>query len=113
MSCARLTELTLDEDFDGAVSVTHARSLGEALALISSAPAHDVVVADLGLPDAHGAEIITRLRAASSPPIVVLSGLDTPGIEATLQAAGAASHVLKGHEHVVLAAAITAAMTAG
>ncbi len=112
-SCARLTELTLDEDFAGAVDVSRVPSLTQALTVLAGGAGPDVIVTDLGLPDATGVEIVTRLRAAASPPVVVLSGLETPGMAAALAAAGAAGHVVKGHEQQALAAAITAAMTSG
>jgi CheY-like chemotaxis protein len=113
LSCARLTELTLEEDMHGDVTVTHARSLAEALDVLAADEGSrpHVVVADLGLPDAHGLDVVARLRTAGAPPIIVLSGLDADGIGAALEAAGAVAHVLKGNEHHALAAAITAAVT--
>ncbi len=107
---AHLARFMLDEHFGSAVSVVHARSLAEALRLIATAGPHDVVVADLGLPDARGIEVVEHLRAATPAPVVVLSGLGTPGTDAAVRAAGAVGHVVKGGEHVALAAAITAAI---
>lgn len=110
-SSARLTELTLEAAFTGAVDVTHAASLKAALAALGAGTAPHVVIADLGLPDAMGLDIVTRLRAAGAPPVVVLSGRDGAGLAADAQAAGASGYVLKGDEHLTLAAAVRAAAT--
>lgn len=112
---ARLTELTLDEGFAGAVRVTHVQTMGDALRTLADEDAArpDVLVVDLGLPDAQGIQVIVQLHAAGAPPVVVLSGLEGDGLWASLKDAGAAAHVLKGREYEDLAAAITSAIAGG
>ncbi len=109
---ARLTALILEECFAGNVRVTHATTLGRALQQLAEDPA-DVVVVDLGLPDAQGTEVVVRLREAQAPPVVVLSGLDTEGLPDRLREAGVAAHVSKGRELDELPAAIRAALADG
>jgi two-component system KDP operon response regulator KdpE len=55
--------------------VASAASGGEALELLA-AEAFDIVVLDLGLPDCDGKEVISRLRAWSEIPVIVLSARD-------------------------------------
>jgi CheY-like chemotaxis protein len=110
-SSARLTELTLEDAFSesGGVDVTHATSLQAALTVLEAGVTADVVIADLGLPDATGLDVVTRLRAAGAPPVIVLSGRDGADLASGVLAAGAAGHVLKGEELLTLAAAVHAA----
>jgi two-component system sensor histidine kinase/response regulator len=58
----------------------------------------DLVLADLGLPDAEGAEVVRALRAAGGrrpPVVVVLSGRDADSVRAACTAAGANRFLLK------------------
>lgn len=58
----------------------------------------DAVVLDLGLPDSHGVETLTKLRIdAPHVPVIVLTS--TPGEEGELQSAreGAEGYLVKGH----------------
>jgi two-component system KDP operon response regulator KdpE len=74
--------------------VVTAGSAAEGLALAGSAHP-DLVVLDLGLPDLDGVEIVRRLRAWSTVPIVVLSGrTDSRGKVDALDA-GADDYVTK------------------
>jgi diguanylate cyclase (GGDEF)-like protein/PAS domain S-box-containing protein len=57
----------------------------------------DIIVLDLGLPDANGLEAIHRARAAAPRiPIVVLTGLDDESLAAQALHAGAQDYLLKG-----------------
>lgn len=109
---AHLAQVTLEEGFAGAVHVTHVHTMGEALRLLADEHASrpDVVVVDLGLPDAGGTDVVVHLHAAGAPPLVVLSGLDSAGLAAALKDAGAVGHVLKGREYEDLAPAIASAL---
>ncbi len=53
----------------------HAETGREALRLAANA-APDLVILDLGLPDMDGKEVLTKLRAFSAAPIIVLSARD-------------------------------------
>lgn len=39
--------------------------------------AHDILLLDMGLPDIDGFEVLVKLRAVSSMPVIVLTGRDT------------------------------------
>jgi two-component system KDP operon response regulator KdpE len=55
----------------------------------------DVVVLDLGLPDVDGAEVITRLRAFTTVPIIVLSARADSGDKVRALDRGADDYVTK------------------
>src|SRR5258708_1023231 len=57
----------------------------------------DIVLLDLGLPDAGGLEAIRRVHAvAPRLPIVVLTGLDDESMAALALKEGAQEHLIKG-----------------
>src|SRR6202022_870679 len=57
----------------------------------------DIIVLDLGLPDAHGVEAIRRAHAAPPRiPLVVLTGLDDESLAAQALQEGAQDYLLKG-----------------
>ena len=59
----------------------------------------DVVLLDLGLPDAFGPESVLRVRkAAPSVPIVVLSGLEEESLPLRAARLGAQEYLVKGEE---------------
>jgi two-component system, OmpR family, KDP operon response regulator KdpE len=55
--------------------VLHAENGRDALRLVANA-APDVIVLDLGLPDMDGKEVLTRARAFTKAPILILSARD-------------------------------------
>ena len=94
---ARLLREALAETGAGRFRVVHVPSLREALGALSSAPSCEVILLDLSLPDSAGLETVERMHAAaSSLPIIVLTGLDDEqlGLEAIRR--GAQDYLLKG-----------------
>ncbi len=65
------------------------------LALLEEAGPHDAVLLDLGLPDSQGAETITRARAMTRAPIVVLTGTQDDALEHDVLALGATDFLSK------------------
>jgi len=72
--------------------VIAARTGREALALAASRPPDAVI---LGLPDRGGTEVIVELRRWYRPPVIVLSGLASPGDKVGALDAGADDYVTK------------------
>jgi len=65
----------------------------EGLALLASEP--DLVLLDLGLPDIDGLAVISRIRAVSAVPIVVLSVRENEGAKVAALDLGADDYVTK------------------
>ena len=60
----------------------------------------DIILLDLGLPDAHGLEAVRRARkAAPRTPLVVLTGLDDETLATQALQEGAQDYLLKGLLH--------------
>jgi two-component system, OmpR family, KDP operon response regulator KdpE len=55
----------------------------------------DLIILDLGLPDGDGAELVTRLRAVTDVPVIVLSGRDSEEAKVALLDAGADDFLIK------------------
>ncbi|MBI3367199.1 MAG: response regulator [Burkholderiales bacterium] len=102
-----LTVLLVEDDRDLRVTlrdalsvegydVCTAASLSEARALAQHhAPAVDIVLLDLGLPDGDGAELLTTLRRAPSVPVLVISARHADGLKIALLDAGADDYLVK------------------
>jgi len=57
----------------------------------------DVVLLDMGLPDAHGLDTVRQAHAvAPSVPLIVLTGLDDEALAATAMKEGAQDYLIKG-----------------
>lgn len=77
------------------LEVATAGTAREALDRISDAPPA-TVVADLGLPDRQGVEVVTRLcEAAPEARVVVLTGRDDPTLRDACRDAGAVRYLVK------------------
>jgi two-component system KDP operon response regulator KdpE len=55
----------------------------------------DLIVLDLGLPDGDGTELVTKLRAVTDVPVIVLSGRDSEDAKVALLDAGADDFLIK------------------
>jgi diguanylate cyclase (GGDEF)-like protein len=88
-------------------TVTTCRTLAAARALVSTEH-YDVVMADLGLPDAHGLSVVEAVRKADrSPALLVLTGRDDSSLALTALSFGAQDYLVKGrHDGESLATAV-------
>jgi signal transduction histidine kinase len=100
-----LREILLEADSSDVV--THAETLEDALLRLDEGR-FDIVLLDLGLPDADGTEALTRVaEAAPRLPIVVLSGLSDLDVALETMRLGAQEYLVKGQsEHLLLPRAI-------
>jgi serine phosphatase RsbU (regulator of sigma subunit) len=79
------------------VVVTRVISLAEAIGHLEAGPHPDVVVLDLGLPDAEGLQIVGRIvSAAPSAAVLVLTGLSDEGRGEAAVRSGAQDYLVKG-----------------
>jgi two-component system, OmpR family, KDP operon response regulator KdpE len=74
--------------------VTEAHTGQAAFAALTMRPP-DVVLLDLGLPDRDGLEVVRRVRAAGSTPIVVLSARDSEAAKVEALTLGADDYLAK------------------
>ncbi|MHB2020550.1 MAG: SpoIIE family protein phosphatase [Candidatus Xenobia bacterium] len=76
--------------------VSRARTMAEARVSLAAGPV-DLVMLDLGLPDARGLEGLEAVqRAVPSTPVVVLTGLDEHYVTRSALQAGAQDYLVKG-----------------
>ena len=92
--------------------VVRADTAAEGLRLAASR-APDAVLLDLGLPDMDGQQVLTRLRAFSQVPVVVVSARDREAEKITALDAGADDYVEKPFSVGELLARIRAALRHG
>jgi DNA-binding NarL/FixJ family response regulator len=87
--------------------VTRVATLQAALAALRAAPAFDLVVLDLGLPDAQGLSAVREAREADPmSPVVVVSGNDEPSLILAAVEAGAMGFVPKSSDRRTLVGAL-------
>ena len=87
----RVIRLTLESN---GIRCTEALTAREALSK-AEAQRPDVIIADLGLPDADGIEVIRRTRRSSATPIIVLSARSQESEKVAALDAGADDYVMK------------------
>jgi diguanylate cyclase (GGDEF)-like protein/PAS domain S-box-containing protein len=91
-----LREMLTDQDGPHRTDVTHVESMAEAEAHLGKGK-FDIVLLDLGLPDAQGLGSLRRARAiAPRVPMVVLTGYDDEALAAEALQEGAQDYLIKG-----------------
>jgi two-component system, cell cycle sensor histidine kinase and response regulator CckA len=93
---ARLLREMFSEQDSENTEVTHVERMSEAEAHLGE-HAVDVILLDLGLPDAQGLEAVRRAHAAAPHvPLVVLTGLDDESLAVLALQEGAQDYLIKG-----------------
>jgi diguanylate cyclase (GGDEF)-like protein/PAS domain S-box-containing protein len=93
---ARLMREMFNELESGATTLTHVESMADAEKFLAHSPV-DMILLDLGLPDAQGLEAIRRAHAvAPHVPLVVLTGMDDESLASEALRAGAQDYLIKG-----------------
>src|ERR1700704_3795455 len=93
---ARLLHEMFNEHGSHDIELTHVGSMGEAEKHLAER-AVDIILLDLGLPDAQGLEAVRRAHVAvPRVPLVVLTGLDDESLAAQSLQEGAQEHLIKG-----------------
>ncbi len=93
---ARLIREMFNEQGAHDTTLTHVTCMREAEQYLA-AYAVDIIVLDLGLPDAQGLGALRRVRAAAPRvPLVVLTGLDDEALAAQALQEGAQDYLIKG-----------------
>jgi signal transduction histidine kinase len=86
----------VDETDPPQTDVTHVERMEEAEAHLAD-HAVDIILLDLGLPDATGLEAVRRAHAAApNVPVVVLTGLDDESLAVQAMQQGAQDYLIKG-----------------
>jgi diguanylate cyclase (GGDEF)-like protein/PAS domain S-box-containing protein len=93
---ARLLREMFREQCPPETELIHLATMAEAEACLRERPV-DIVLLDLGLPDARGLETVRRARtAAPHVPLVVLTGMDDESLAAQALQEGAQDYLVKG-----------------
>lgn len=93
------------------VDTVEARSIGEALELLSETRPFDLALLDLSMPDVHGFDGLLQLRTRYPHlPVVIVSGYEDPKIISEALSYGAAGFIPKSARKDDLAAAIRSVM---
>jgi diguanylate cyclase (GGDEF)-like protein len=93
---ARLLREILNEQGGHNTALLHATSMADAEKMLGDHGV-DIILLDLGLPDAQGLEAVRRARAAAPRlPLVVLTGLDDEEMAGQALQEGAQDYIIKG-----------------
>src|ERR1700719_3339520 len=93
---ARLLREMFSTEKPGSFELTHLLRMSEAMIHVGKGGV-DVVLLDMGLPDAHGLDTVRRAHsAAPDVPMIVLTGLDDEALAAEAMKEGAQDYLIKG-----------------
>jgi diguanylate cyclase (GGDEF)-like protein len=93
---ARLLREMFGKENPDSFEMTHVSTMREAVIHLAKSEA-DIVLLDLGLPDAYGLESVRQARAAAPGiPLIVLTSLDDEVLASEAMKAGAQDYLIKG-----------------
>ncbi len=94
---ARLVQGMLEHDADSAFTFKHVSSLGDGLRALESGSANQVILLDLGLPDATGLQTLRRIMPlAQDASVVVITGHQDEELGIAAIREGALDYLIKG-----------------
>ncbi|MGA2420546.1 MAG: hybrid sensor histidine kinase/response regulator [Candidatus Acidiferrum sp.] len=93
---ARLLREMFRGEAPGSFELTHLLRMSDAMVHLAKGSA-DIVLLDMGLPDAHGLDTVRMAHAvAPNVPLIVISGLDDEALAAQAMKEGAQDYLIKG-----------------
>jgi signal transduction histidine kinase len=93
---ARLLREMFSKEKQDSFELTHLLRMGEAVVHLAKGGV-DIILLDMGLPDAHGLETVRRAHAvAPDVPLIVITGLDDEALVADAMKEGAQDYLIKG-----------------
>jgi signal transduction histidine kinase len=93
---ARLLQEMFSKEKAGSFQLTHLLRMSDAEAQLKKGGV-DIVLLDMGLPDAHGIETVRRAcTVAPGVPMIVLTGLEDEALAAAAMKEGAQDYLIKG-----------------
>src|ERR1700688_3176778 len=93
---SRLLRKMFSTEKVGSFELTHLLRMSEAIVHLTKRGV-DVVLLDMGLPDAHGLDTVRQAHAvAPNVPLIVLTGLDDEALAAEAMKEGAQDYLIKG-----------------
>ncbi len=93
---ARLLREMFSTEKAGSFELTHLLRMSEAMIHLAKGGV-DVLLLDMGLPDAHGLDTVRQAHAAApNIPLIVLTGLDDEALAAEAMKEGAQDYLIKG-----------------
>lgn len=93
---ARLLREKLSEEPPGSIELTHLIRMSDTVAHLAKAKV-DIILLDLGLPDAHGLDSVRRVVAAGPDvALIVLTGLEDDELASKAIKEGAQDYLIKG-----------------
>src|SRR4051812_37963845 len=97
VSQAHLTRTMLDMAASAEMTLDHATSTRAALEKLAHPLPYDIVLLDLGLPDAQGLEALSSLvGAAPTLPLIILTGTENEALALQAMKDGAQDYLIKG-----------------
>jgi diguanylate cyclase (GGDEF)-like protein len=93
---ARLLREMFSKEEPDSFELTHMLCMSDAMLHLAKGGV-DIALLDLGLPDAHGLDVVRRaLEVAPNVPVIVLTGLDDETLAAEAMKQGALDYLIKG-----------------
>jgi len=93
---ARLLREMFRKEEPDSFELTHMLCMSDAMLHLAKGGV-DIALLDLGLPDAHGLDVVRRaLEVAPNVPVIVLTGLDDETLAAEAMKEGALDYLIKG-----------------
>ncbi len=109
---AALTRRALEESFQHGFELIHAETVSSALTILNATPDVDLVLSDLRLPDGTGLDLLSLVKARSTPlPVVLVTGQGDQEKAVAAIKGGAADYLVKQSDYLLrLPVAITNAI---